>query len=324
MALLVHDERLGRRVGVVVLVVTAAVVVFVATVRDRLRTSGVEIAIRFGGPTGLREGAAVRLAGRDVGEVTAVSLAPGDGGVLVLAELDPAWAARIPKNAEIFVGARSLLAPRYLEIAPPRAAPERGFAERDVVRGVDPPDLDRILQRVWDNLTELRGFQGAIAPGAERLDAALARLSWILDRVAPDLAPTVDALRGAADEIVALAGELDGLDPRLLDRARATVARVEAAITDLRARAARLAAAIAVVRDRLPADLVARVELAVAAIDRATAGATTLAAEARGLLADATTGAGTLAAFARDLELFDDLKAVVKQMKRRPWRVVVP
>lgn len=334
MGLRVHDEGLARRVGAVVLVVIAAVVIVVTTMRDRLRGGGTDVRVYFAGATGLSEGAAVRVAGRDVGEITGVSIVPahrtwrghpleGTGGVVVAARLDPDWAARIPSNAELFVGARSMLAPRYLEIAPPRGAPARPLREGDELRGVDPPDLDRILTRIWDNLNDTQRFIDAIRPSSEALEAAIARLAWTLGHVG-----ALD-LGGVRDELTVLLAEVEAADLSpdailgLVDRARGTVARIEAAVADLRGRAAVLAAAIDRVRARIPADLGARIDAALAAVDDATRGAGELLAGLRGVLDDATTGTGTLAALARDAELIDDLKAMTKMMKRKPWRVVV-
>jgi ABC-type transporter Mla subunit MlaD len=338
--LLIHDERLSRRVGAMVLVVTALVVLFVALVKDRLGGGGVRVRVYFAGSTGLREGAAVRIAGRTVGEVTAISIVPvrrtwkghpleGTGGVVATMQLDPGWARRIPSNAEVFVGARSVLAPRYLELGPPRAAlPARPFAAGDEVRGVDPPDLDRILQRMWDNLGDIEEFIAAIRPSSQALTMAIARLVWALDRMAPGGAG--DAARAAVDEAMALLAELEagGVEPaalpRLAGRARRVLARAEVAIAELRDRAAAFLAAVDRAGAAIPPGLRRKVDRAAAAFTAALRRADALTAQLGDLLDEASAGTGTLAAFARDLELFDDLKEMVKGMKRAPWRFVPP
>jgi ABC-type transporter Mla subunit MlaD len=331
--LLIHDERLTRRVGVMVLVVTALVVLFVAMVKDRLGGDGVEVEVYFAGPTGLREGAAVRIAGRDIGELTSISIVPvhrtwkghpleGTGGVVATMRLDPAWARRIPSNAEVFVGARSILAPRYLELAPPRGAePARPFAAGDEVRGVDPPDLDRILQRMWDNLGDVEEFIAAIRPSTQALTMAIRRLVFILERMAPGEATA--AARAAIDEAERLVADLDlaGV-PRLIAHAEEVLARVEAAIAELEARADAFLAAVERAGAAIPPGLRERIDRATLAFTAAIRGADVLVAQLRGVMDDAVNGTGTLAALGRDLELIDDMKEMTKRMKRAPWRVV--
>jgi ABC-type transporter Mla subunit MlaD len=296
--------------------------------------------VYFAGPTGLREGSAVRIAGRSIGELTSISIVPasrtwaghpleGTGGVVATLKLDRDWAARVPRNSEIFVGGRSLLAPRYVEIGPPRGeAPARPLGEDDAVRGVDPPDLDRVLQRTWDILGAVDTFMDEIRPSSQALTMAIARLTWLLDRMAPPQAR--DATGAAVAEATALLAELEqgGLDletlPRLLARARAVLGRIEIAIAALEARADAFLAAIDRAGAAIPSGLRARIDRTVAAFTTTLERADTLTAQLRGVLDDATTGAGTLAALGRDLELFDDLKQMTKDLKRAPWRVVAP
>jgi ABC-type transporter Mla subunit MlaD len=337
----IHDEELSRRVGAVVLVVTIAVVVLVTTVKDRLGQGGVEIEVFFAAPTGLREGAAVRIAGRDVGTITGISIVPahrtwrghplhGTGGLVVIARIETAWAARIPVDAELFVGARSFLAPRYLEIAPPyhAATPARSLRAGDRLRGRDPPELDRVLQRVWDDLGEMQRFAEEIRPSAAALTAAIARLGWLVGVALPGdegWGELAEAARAARAEAGRLAGSLDL--PTLLaliDRSRDVVERLADGVGDLRRRAERLAVAIDHAGAAIPADLRVRIDRAIAAVTGATGGAESLLAGVRGVLDDATAGTGTLAALGRDLELIDDMKAMTRELKRAPWRVVTP
>jgi hypothetical protein len=65
----------------------------------------------------------------------------------------------------------------------------------------------------------------------------------------------------------------------------------------------------------------ARLERALASADRALASAQALTVGLRGLAHDAIAGHGSVAAFADDLELVDDVKALTKDLKNRPWRV---
>jgi ABC-type transporter Mla subunit MlaD len=310
-ALRIHDERLTRRVGAAVLVIAVLSVLFVITIYARLGRGGVEVKVHFGDASGVREGAAVVVAGKKVGRISRIRIAEG-GGVVAIAAIDPAWARRIPVNSEFFISSRGLLAPRWLEIgAPPgRALPGRPLRHGDSVTGVDPPNLDRLLQRLWSDLGEVQLFVDAIRPAAARLRLSIARLTLAIPELHLDLG-------GVVEEAEAVLAELEAsrLDPArlraLADRGRAVADRAIAAIDDGRARLAAIRAAIPALPEHVAlADLVALADGALAQV--------------RAVIAEATTGTGSLAMLLADLELIDDVKAMTKTLKRNPWRVMTP
>ncbi len=335
MALKIHDERLTRRVGAAVLVGAALTVLFVAIILPRLVRDGVTVRVRFGAVVGLTEGAAVQLAGRDIGRVRSIVIAPAHGGVVVELAIDREWAARVPVNSDFFVDARGMLGPRYLAIGPPRAgaAPARGLVDNDQVTGVDPPNLDNVLQRAYDSLEEVARFVEAIAPAAALIEAASARLGTTIRGLDPrpgasdELARTVREVTHTADTLIT---DLRGgrIDPaalaRLVAGIEALAARVDGVATELRGQVAVVQAAVDRVGAALPAPLRARVERVMVGVDSGLAQAQQLAGQMRGVIADATTGVGTIAAFGADLELVDNVRELTKDLKRKPWRLAVP
>ena len=334
MALAIHDERLTRRVGAAVLAIAAMTVVFVVMVLPRLERGGVDVTIHFTEATGIVEGAPVRVAGRTIGHVRTIGMTPSGrgGGIGVVIRLDRAWADRIPVNSDFFVDARSPLAPRYIAIGPPpgHAEPARAVRDGDQVLGIDPPNLDRVLQRTWDNLNEVSDFLDAIRPASKRIDAAIDRLTATVATIAPGVELRA-RMSAAIDEARGLVATLrdGGLDPASIGALGAKVdacaSHLGAAITELRGQVAdvRAALALASARDVAPA-LRARLTSALDGADRALAQASSLADGLRGLTHDATDGHGAAAAFLSDLELVDDVKALTRDLKNRPWRVAAP
>jgi phospholipid/cholesterol/gamma-HCH transport system substrate-binding protein len=330
-ALAIHDERLTRRVGAAVLAVAALTVVFVVVLLPRLERAGVDLRIRFHQVTGIAEGAPVKVAGRTIGHVRAMAMVPG--GVTAIVRLDDAWAARIPINADFFVDARSPLAPRYLAIGPPPGGAEPGRAVRDgdEVTGIDPPNLDTVLQRTWDNLTELSDFLDAIRPVGHRLDDDIAHLSLTVHGLAPGgtmdllVAQVIDESREL--ERAVYAGHLDVASMQaMVARGDVCASHIKAAIEELRARVAEVRAAMAVAPDaeKIAPDLRARLDRALDSADRALASADRLATSVAAVTHELASGTGSLAAFAADLELVDDVKDLTKQLKNHPWQVVAP
>lgn len=336
MALAIHDERLTRRVGAVVLLVTLAVVGYVVFVRDRLARDGVVMRVRFGVVVGLAQGSPVRLAGREIGEVRAIGIARG-GGVTAEIVIDRSWARRIPINADFFVDARSPLAPRYIAIGPPPggAPPDRPIRGGDEVTGLDPPNLDRVLQRTYDNLEEIQRFLDAIRPATATIKASAARLARTIRAVDPHPGAQEEmrsAVAAATLRAFALIEDLQAgkMDPAAVRALAADVdalaARVDDTIVRLRAQVAQMQAALgrAEVAAALGPGLAARAAHALATADRALAQAGELTANVRGVIGDAARGGGAIGAFAADLELVDDVKELTRQLKRSPWRVMPP
>ncbi|HTJ45687.1 MAG TPA: MlaD family protein [Kofleriaceae bacterium] len=331
MALAIHDERLTRRVGAAVLAIAAFTIVFVVMILPRIEHGGVDVTIHFTEATGIVEGAPVRVAGRTIGHVRTIGMATR-GGIGVVIRLEGSWARRIPINSDFFVDARSPLAPRYIAIGPPpgHADPARALVDGDEVTGVDPPSLDRVLQRTNDNLTEVSDFLDTIRPATKKIDAAVDRLTATVAQVAPGVELRA-RMSAAIDEARALVTTLQdgGLDPAGIDRLGAKIdgcaTHLGEAITELRVRVAevRTALALAGARDVTP-QLRARLTGALDSADRALASASSLADGLHGLVHDATDGHGAAAAFLSDLELVDDVKALTRDLKNRPWRVAAP
>jgi ABC-type transporter Mla subunit MlaD len=343
-ALAIHDERLTRRVGAAVLLIAALTVVFVVMVLPRIEHGGVDVKIRFGEATGIGEGAPVRVAGRSIGHVRKIAIAPGGrgGGIVVEVRFDRGWAERIPVNSDFFVTANSPLAPRFVAIGPPpgHANPARAVLDGDEVYGVDPPNLDRILQRTWENLTEVKQFLETLRPATTKLDAAAARLELTVRGLAPRPGTWEDLdarVSGAIAEARAVFADLrDGhLDPDRLAHLAASVdacsAHIGDALGSARARIAEVRTALSIAgtrADRSHAALGARLDATLASADRALATAQALTEQLGHVVRDAgldgSGGRGSIAAFAADLELVDDVKAMTKQLKNAPWRVMAP
>ncbi|HLL25964.1 MAG TPA: MCE family protein, partial [Kofleriaceae bacterium] len=196
MSLLAQDERLARRVGVIVVAGIAAAIAFVVFVADRVEwRARVRVAIYFPQTGGLQEGAPLVVAGRSVGEIEAIALSPhgapgplgGAEGVVVTVALHIDHARRITRGGDVFVASRGPLGARYLELGP---APSPGISLADdpsPLRGREPPSIDRVMQRTWDNLLVARAFAEAVRPELDVLRTRLRELDATLSALSPNL-----------------------------------------------------------------------------------------------------------------------------------------
>jgi ABC-type transporter Mla subunit MlaD len=343
------DDRTSRRVGAVVIGVLALAAVAVLTLDcGRLRRS-IGVTVYFAHIGALEEGAHVQLAGRVIGTVDAVQLLPAravrdrshplhpDGGVAVSLRIQQRYAGWAAPNGEFFVAVKGVLGDAYIEIGPPpgAAARGRGLEDGDRVRGIDPPRMDQVLVKSFQNMTEFRRLLDEVAPPARELVAALDELRDTLQLVEPQ--PGAYAIAGGA--FGELGGEWERLSDgvsaglaaqglrggdawRVVGGAMALTGRIRADLGATGAALDRLLGDIARIRARIPDDLRQRLEWSLATarasvtrLERALAVAQELAARVQG-------GQGTVGALLNDPEFIDDAKQLGKILKREPWRIL--
>jgi hypothetical protein len=354
MSLAAQDERLTRRVGALTLVLLVAGIAFAIFIAPRIEWGRhIRVRVYFHHTGGLREGAAVVVAGRSVGRIESVGRSPhgapgplgGDQGVVVTAAISASVASRLPRDGDYFIASRGALAERYLEIGPPLARPaaagaaatapaERMLADGDELRGQDPPTLDRVIERTWNNLNTARDFARAIGPDFDVLRQRLAQLGEPLDSLAADitgaggLLADVAALRAEARTLreVGLGGDrgIAQLEA-VLAGGRALVERGRGALDALDPAATAASASALALRDRLAQRGPSVLERFTAAIARARAAMAQidpLLAKVAALRAQLERGEGSLGRLMRDPEFPEDAKEIGKILKRQPWRVI--
>jgi len=345
-SLLAGEERRAEKIGAVVLVLLVAAVGFVVFLSGKIhfgRTVRIQVLFREVGA--LHEGARVMVAGRQVGHVTAIGLVPaaglpsdhplaGVGGAAAWVKIRSRDTDMVPVNGEYFISSRGALAERYLEVGPPPggAAHGRPVRDGDVVRGVDPPSLDRTLQRTYDNLERAREFSEYVGPDAHELVTQTRALAATLVELDPGPDGLSDAARrwsAALDEARRAWATLDaaGADPAHVEAMAASVARTtEAARTSLRllrARADLLSAGLdrSMGKARAAGPQLAKLRATLDEMAKLSAKADRILAKVQDLSARIARGEGTIARLQHDPEFPEDAKALGKMIKRHPWRL---
>lgn len=341
-----QDEVLTRRVGTIALIVLGAAIVFAIFVAPRIEWGDhVRIRVAFHHVGGLREGAPLIVGGRAVGRVESIALR-GDDGVVVTAAVDAAVARRIPHDSDVFIASRGTLSERYLEFAPGPAARRgataggslaRAIADGDEFRGADPPSLDRVIERMWTNLTIAEAFGRAIRPELDALGRELARLDATYEQTLGG-APRVFGAGGAFADLVALRAEAHALREiglggdrvlaqldALVARARATIARARGVLDSLAGPAGAFSDGVQALRARIRtrgAGAIERFELAIARARAAIDQIDPLLAKLADLRDRMERGEGSIGRLMRDPEFPEDAKELGKIIKRRPWTVI--
>lgn len=348
--LLAHDLRLARRVGALTLLAIAGAVAGLMFLLDRGSlgpTMRFRVLLRHS--AGLRDHAPLIVGGQPVGRIAAVSPMPhgapgplaGDAGVVVTVELavDQRW--KVPAAATIFVASRGALSERYLEVAPPRGDPGPAIADGAELRGVDPPTLDNVLQRAWNNLTTFRDFVDTVGPELTALRAGVATLRRQIDEIDRDARPA--GWSGGLGGFVELADAVRDLaasarrtyDPGLggapgvarlvttVAAARATIAEIRAELAPLRPRLAAATGDLTRIRGHLAAaDPAAQLDAFAVRIRAALDRIDPLLAAAGELADRIARGEGSIGRLLRDPEFPEDTKELGKIIKRQIWRVL--
>jgi ABC-type transporter Mla subunit MlaD len=339
-SLLADSERLATRIGAGVLVAIAGAVAFVLLLADRVElTSQLRFAVHFAHAGPLASGAPVMIAGQRIGEVESVQLlergAPGplDGepGAAARIAIDADRAYMIDAAGEFFVASRGPLSERYLEIGPP-TTPTRPIRDGDAVRGIDPPSMDRVIQRTWDNLMVTRRFVEAVKPELDALTASLRQLGDTVsgaqqmpdDLVRLSLAASVliDEARSTWNDVLGGRAGLDRI-AALIDAAGALADHADRQLAALGARWQALDAELDRLRARLGGDnttarLVAAIDTARAAMDKIDP----LRAKIAALRDRFARGEGSIGKLMTDPEFPEDAKELGRILKRQPWKII--
>ncbi len=340
--MLAQDPKLATRVGAVVILLLAVAIAFFVFVAGKIELGErVRVHVFFKHTGELREGAPVIVGGREVGSVESIGLARGTDtplagaeGVDVTLVFHADDARQIARGGDVFVAGRGPLSARHLEIGP-SPTPDGPSLAADVrpMRGIDPPTLDRVFQRTWDNLMIAKRFADEVAPEFQRFRDRLRELTATLDSVAPSgligavsLRIELEGLFQEVDKLRAALGGDRGLEQlgAMLDHARATIAQARRVLDILDAKATTLAASVDGLRTRLgergPA-AVRAVETAIEKMRAAIDKIDPLLAKVADLNARLARGEGTIGKLATDPEFPEDAKELGKIMKRQPWRI---
>jgi hypothetical protein len=335
------EDRLHTRVGAVLLVGIAAAIAFVLAIQGRHLRPGMRVSIVLQRIGTLHEGDGVVLAGREIGTIESIRLAPrtsppaGHGpddchkdltagleeSTYAVLELwiDRRYTAMLRTDDDFFLNQPGVLGEPYLEVGAPLDRPADApecprLAGGDVLRGIDPPRLDRLLAKSFENMQiTLELFKNGL-PEIDSLSASIHSLRQTIDGL-PPLGPVMDGAGTLAKEVRALPA-VPSLPPLTGLKA------MQDDVTAIRAKLDPLSAALAALGPRAGrfADLGPAIDRA---RDLVAEGQATLAA-AQEIADGLAAGKGTLGAFLHDDELGDDLKAASKALKQQPWRVGHP
>jgi phospholipid/cholesterol/gamma-HCH transport system substrate-binding protein len=316
----VDERKLELQVGLLALLALLAGFLLWALFEGPWR-GGSSITLDLADSAGLTSGAPVKMAGVPVGRVRAVELLPerrdAEGRpmpVKVALRIDSSSRQALVSDARFVISSAGVLGEPYVEIVPgsPGAQPLPEGAE---VRGEDPIRVDRLL-------AEAQKLIGGLSSSVSRDPHALGDLLAHVDTLVRDADDTLREVRPGLTAAVADAQSTATEARALAQEARPLLADLREKLPGILEHASALAEHADTLSAGFSKDDVAHLKTTAAEAARTTAQLQGLLGRADRLLAGLEAGDGTAGRFLKDPKLFDDLKAMIADLKAHPWKVL--
>jgi phospholipid/cholesterol/gamma-HCH transport system substrate-binding protein len=333
-----RERGLEFKVGL--LIVVAAVILggFVFVLGNFSLRPGFTIHVQYAYSGNLQEGAPVKVAGIKVGKVESVRFVGGkeldaNGNrvqVVVDAWIESRVRDSIRQDAEYFINTAGVLGEQYLEIVPGDDYQHDPIEPGATVIGSNPPRTDLVVSRLYEVLENLsvilRDDKDVIRDLLVNSASAVKEVNTLL----VDNREQLGTLIGSTSELAGQASQtLDKVnqgigDPRLIRR---TIEHADGLLVTAQGAITRVTpAAVTLLDDATRVTGIVteqRVDKALAAADKAATAAVKaggLIDNVDGMVTDLRAGKGTAGALLVKEELYADLRELIRDLKRNPWK----
>lgn len=342
------DSGLKIKVGALVLVATVLLVLFVVLLGGFSVGDKQTYHVEFADSGSVLAGAPVKIAGVRAGRVSQVEFlvdraarksAPlkakeGPINVRISIAVDQNMARSVRKDSEFFITTQGVLGEKYIEIIPgSEAAPV--WPDDAYVRGTDPPRIDLVFARVDNILAQVEGAMGGedlnigeLVRSAtrlmKRLDSYLERHQGRLDNIMVNVDGTVGDARSLVKGLKDGVGDGSSI-AMVIEDARNVAQTLSAEIgpTTVAARRAMRSAdkALASANGIMQRNE-KRIDSTLKRLPGVAARAEDVARDAAFVMSRLKAGRGTVGQLLTDQEIYDDLKEMLRNIKRHPWKML--
>ena len=324
----VDERRLQIRVGALVLLGAASVAALLFLMGELSFGQRTELKVDYAHTGNVVVGAPVRLGGVTVGRVTRVELMPDrrdSGGdplpVQMVLEIDPKVLKSIHTDALVTVATQGPLGEPYLEVGTGSLGTPL-VGEAHALRGLDAPRLDLIgatLNKLLQSVS--RAFEQGSGEGAPDVLRSVGHLVGTLDDVIgkrkDDLGSLITDLSQASRDLRLFAAATrtsfgpGGKGTQMIDDAAASAHELRPVVKSAAAMASTLT----------PEDGEALRQM-LHRFSRSSADLEKIAARTDRILARVEAGQGTLGALQKDPQVYDDLRALLADLRAHPWKML--
>ena len=332
-----RERSLQIRVGALLVVAALLLASFIIVLGGVSFGHGSRLSVDFDFSGALQAGAPVKISGIKVGKVEEVTFLGGQLDERVKRRVQvraTVWLEQraqpsVHSDAEFFVNTAGVLGEQYLEIAPGSYdKPPLDFSLP--VRGVDPPRTDLIVARLYellDSVTSLlrddkdviRDFLKSGAGVVRTLDEILKENRVEIGRQLRDVDKLSVEAEGLMAELRKGLGDAAAVK-RTLANVEAISGSIRRDIDPLIAKVKRALDGVETVTSLVGPDEKKKLTRALDELVTLGQKAEGVATDAQALMADVRRGKGTAGALIVDPQIYDDLKELVRDLKRNPWK----
>jgi phospholipid/cholesterol/gamma-HCH transport system substrate-binding protein len=337
------ERSVELKVGLLIVVSSAILIGFIFVLGNFSLRSGFQIQVDYDYIGSLQPGAPVKVSGIKVGKIDAVDFLGGKpdpkvGGqrvqVRVTAWIEDRVRDSIRSDAEFFINTAGVLGEQYLEIVPGRDWDKPAIAANAVIHGApavhDPPRTDLVVSRLYEVLdgvsSVLHDDRDAIKHVLANSASAIAELNQLLVDRRQQIGDLIASAGDLAKQATVTLGKVNvGLGngapiASLLADADATLKTAQGTMQSLTPPAQSLMVDATRVTGLLTEQ---RIDKAIDVADKAatTAGkAGGLIDNVNGMVSDLRAGKGTAGALLSRDEIYSDLRELIRDLKRNPWK----
>jgi phospholipid/cholesterol/gamma-HCH transport system substrate-binding protein len=229
------------KVGIVVTIAVALVLAFIFILGDwNPFTNTYRITVQLNYAGGIKPGSDVMVAGAKVGKVDAIrylhAAAPGEDAPVLGLELliDKRAKDLIREDSTFSVYMESLLGGKIVEITP-GSPPAPVLKEGAEVRGVDPPQLEELINEAVSLLEGIKGFIDELSPeDRENLHQLFLALSEFSADDVQEIRRLISNAADATEDLKAIASDVRPEIKPTLNDVQYLIYRLNRTVTDLR------------------------------------------------------------------------------------------
>ncbi|MCA9670812.1 MAG: MCE family protein [Myxococcales bacterium] len=330
------ERAIELKVGLLIIGAIALLAGLVIGLGNFSLAKGQKLHVDFDFIGNLHEGAPVKVAGIKVGRVEKVEFLGGKKDskgrrtyVRLGVFIEKRAAAAVHSDAEFFINTQGVLGEQYLEIVPGTAS-KPTITDGAVMRGISPPRADLIVSRLYEFLEGVTRILREDKNAISNLLRAAAGAAGTLDKVLTDNQKKIGALLGNLEKLsaegIAVLGGVRGAigDGGSIRRTLGNVQRATGSLArrldPLLAQAGRALGVVERVGKAIGPDEQRKVRTFIDQLVRIGERIYGIAGDARVIVARLAKGRGTAGALLAKDELYDDLKEMVRDLKRNPWK----
>lgn len=331
------ETRLELKVGVLLLTALAAGLGLLWLMGELPSAGGSTLVVDFSHTGNVVKGAPVKVGGVMVGKVAKVNLlaerrdAAGDP-MPVSMELEISKAARtaLRSDAQVTVSSQGPLGESYLELYVGRS--DQALPGGTALRGVDSPRIDLVSNKLARFLEAASKVLEDDPEALQRLVTGVSGLTRTVDGVITenrsDFRAIAQELSVAAKDLRALSAaaraqlEPGGKAAVMIDDAASTARLLKTDAPELSRRASVALGGLAALSGGFTESDNDKLRAALAKYAAAGEKLDSLATRADRILGKLEAGEGSLGQFMKDKQVYDDLKSLLSDVRKHPWKLL--